>query len=200
MTDLETRLTDLGDNLDFDDADLVAGILDRLQPSRRRWSSVWLRAAAVALVVVAATAIAVPDARRTVADWFGFGAVSIQRLPDDAVQQADATFELAGPGDSSIEVVDGREILVSRFDARLPAPLLSKAIGTSTQVIAVEVDGHPGVWVGEGPHDVFYETDDGFGVTRTAGRTLLWQDGDVLFRLEGFLDLEAALEFAATLD
>lgn len=200
MTDLESRLSDLGKHLDVDDGDLVDGILDRLQPPTRRSGPVWLQAAAVIAILAAAAVFAVPEARRTVADWFGFGAVSIQRLPDDAVRQADAEFDLAGPGDSSIEVVDGREILVSRFDAHLPAPFLTKTVGASTQVFVVEVDGHPGVWVGEGPHDVFYETDDGLGVSRTAGRTLLWQDGDVLYRLEGFSDPDAALEFAATLN
>ena len=96
-------------------------------------------------------------------------------------------------------MVDGGEILVSRFDARLSCPLLTKSVGTSTSVVTVDVNGNEGIWIDEGPHDVFYDTNDGVGVERTAGRTLLWQDNDVLFRLEGFHDLESALRFAATL-
>lgn len=196
MTDLETRLVDLGDHLDIDDEHLVNDVLAQLRPNTDR--TPWLRAAAVIALAVAAV-IAVPDARRAVADWFGFGAVTIERLPDDAIERADATFELAGPGDSTIEVVDDREILVSRFDARLSTPLLTKSIGTSTAVVNVDVDGRPGIWIGAGPHEIFYETDDGIGVARTAGQTLLWQTGDVVTRVEGFSDLAAALEFAATL-
>lgn len=196
MTDLETRLADLGEHLAVDDEVLVADVLHQLRPSGRR--TAWLPAAVV-LALVAGAVMAVPQSRQAVADWFGFGAVTIQRLPDDSIDRADSSFELAGPGDSTIEIVDGREILVSRFDARLPTPLLTKSVGASTNVSAVDVNGRPGVWVDDGPHEILYETPDGIGRARTAGKTLLWQVDDTVIRLEGFGDLEAALEFASTI-
>ena len=197
MTDLESRLADLGEHIAVDDENLARDVLAQLRPSRDR--TPWLRAA-VLLALVVGSVMALPDARRAVAEWFGFGAVTIVRLPDDAIERADNSFELAGPGNSTIDIVDGREVLISRFDATLSAPLLTKSVGASTSVIAIEVLGRPGVWIGDGPHEILYETNDGIGVARSAGQTLLWQADDVVVRLEGFPDLESALEHAATID
>ena len=200
MNDLETRLTDLGDHLAVDETDTIDVVLARLQSSPPRTMATWMRVAAAVVAIATVAVVATPTARQAVAGWLGFGAVTIQRLPDGALDRADTAFELAGPGDSSIEVVDGREVLVSRFDARLTIPLLTKSVGVSTSVTVVDVGGRPGIWIGDGPHEVFYETDLGVGVERSAGRTLLWQADDIIVRLEGFEDLGTALQFAATLD
>jgi hypothetical protein len=93
--------------------------------------------------------------------------------------------------------VDGRAVLVSAIDGRLFEEGITKTVQSSDQVIEVRVGDHPGLWIGGEPHQVAYESPDG-GVmlTRVASNTLLWQDGSVLYRVEGFEDLAGALEFA----
>ncbi|MHB1090076.1 MAG: hypothetical protein ACYC0U_03215, partial [Ilumatobacteraceae bacterium] len=109
------------------------------------------------------------------------------------------TFELPGPGESRIVVFDGREILVSTIDGQLGGPIMQKRLGSSTSIIEVDVAGHLGLWIDGAPHQVMYETGDGnVVVERVAGNTLLWEVGDVLYRLEGFDNLDDAIEFAGT--
>ena len=62
------------------------------------------------------------------------------------------------------------------------------------------VNGEPGVWLEE-PHLVFFEDLRGRvrqSTGRLAGKTLLWQHGDVTLRLEGDLSKEEALRIART--
>ena len=55
------------------------------------------------------------------------------------------------------------------------------------------------MWIDGAPHEVFYRDGDGEVVfERFAGNTLLWQEGDVLYRVEGFPTLADALAYAAT--
>ena len=79
MTELERALVALGGELDFpSEPDLVAAVRARLErrPRRRR-----ALAFAVALVVVAfGIAMAVPQARSAILDFFRLGSVSVQRV------------------------------------------------------------------------------------------------------------------------
>jgi hypothetical protein len=57
------------------------------------------------------------------------------------------------------------------------------------------------VWIGGAPHDYVFEDRNGtpvFDTLRLATTTLLWQDGDVTYRLEATLTREQAVAIAAT--
>lgn len=201
MTNLEIRLADLAHALDIDDTGLVDSIVARvnrsssgLRPAHRRLQLV----AAFVLVVAAAIAL-IPESRRVVARWFGLNQVRIERDADLSVSSAPETFELPGPGESRIVVLDGREILVSTIDGRLGGRIMQKTLGSSTSIIEVDVAGHLGLWIDGAPHEVMYEASDGnVVVERVAGNTLLWEVGEVLYRLEGFDNLDNAIKFAGT--
>jgi hypothetical protein len=214
MIDLEHRLVSLGDELALDDADLVDQVLARLDEPGSAWRNgrPWIRVAAAAAIVVALIIAAVPAPRRTVAGWLGFDQVRIERRPDLSVPTEPDPFESTTvvptedgaaptvPDSLPVQNVDGREILVSVIDGRLDDGLLTKTLGSGTAIIEVDVAGHRGLWIDGEPHDVMFETPDGaFMSQRFAGNTLLWQVGDVLYRVEGFGSLDAALKFAATM-
>jgi hypothetical protein len=79
-------------------------------------------------------------------------------------------------------------------------PYLDKYLGAGG-VQRVPVGPDPGLWI-DAPHEVVYV--DGSGRTRLesarlAGRTLLWQHGDVVLRLEGDLTRAEALAIAGSL-
>ena len=75
---------------------------------------------AAAFVLIVAVAIAIhPDSRRVVARWFGLNQVRIERDSDLNLPPAPLTFDLPGPGESRIVMLEGREILVSTIDGQL---------------------------------------------------------------------------------
>lgn len=199
MTDLQTRLAGLAYVLDVDDAGLVDSIvscLDQSSPGlwfmRRR-----LQLAAAFVLVVALTIALIPESRSAVARWFGLNQVRIELDADLDLPSAPATFDLPGPGESRIVMLDGRQILVSTIDGHLGGPIMQKTLGSSTSIIEVNVAGYLGLWIDGAPHQVMYETSDGrVVVERVAGNTLLWEVGEVLYRLEGFDNLDDAIRFA----
>ena len=197
--DLATRLAQLGDELDFDDDPrLPDRVLARLHgpapgPSRKRV----LIGIAAAVLTASTAVVAVPDARHAVARWFGLAGVDIRIEPDLSLPPPSPTFDAPGPGESRVVVVDGHEVLVSAVSGALDEILIGKSVGASEQVTQLDVDGRVGLWVSGGPHEVMYVALDGTVlVERVAANTLLWQDGDVLYRVEGFTDLAAAVAFA----
>lgn len=210
MTDLETRLHELGDALDLGESDaVVAGLLERLddarEPSgatgRRSMASVWLRVAAVALVIVAGT-LAIPTSRDAIADWFGLDGVDIDQEPDLSVPPDAVPDDASVVGSGSMIVVDGLEIVIGEIDVGGDfdgEPFLTKTIGPDSGIERVEVNGNPGLWIDGDPHVVTYVDGDGDDVTeRFAGNTLLWHDDGVIHRVEGFPTRTAALAFATT--
>lgn len=75
---------------------------------------------------------------------------------------------------------------------------LEKLIEPDTTVEAVEVDGAPGAWF-EDPHVAIFRDTRGItreSTARLAGKTLLWQRGDITLRLEGELSKDDALQIA----
>lgn len=206
--DLIARLGALGDSLDLPverTSRVVDVVLARLdEPAsqtaplaadhdRRRWTLV----ASVALVVAVAVT-AIPDARRAVARWFGLDRVSVEIDPNLSPSSPAGTFTTPGPGESRVVIVDGRQVLVSAIAGTLDDVLVSKMVGSSDQVQSVEVVGWPGLWIAGVPHEVMYRALDGSVlVERMAADTLVWQEADVLLRLEGFTDLETALDYAS---
>lgn len=204
MNDLQTRLQHLGESLELDDERLVDDVLARLDGDhqasapRRDGGATWLRAAAVAVVVAAAVLLAVPDSRRAIADWLGLRGVRIEQDPELTVPAtAPAVRDAAPIGDAEVITVDGVEVMVSVIDGSFEPDLIKKTVAEGTDAFAVDVGGSPGVWIAGRPHLVVYERDGGSVATvRVAGNTLLWQDGDLIRRVEGFPTLDEALAFA----
>jgi hypothetical protein len=108
VTTLDQRLRALGDALDLDldagDGDgLADAVLARLdEPPPSVDGRPLLRVAAAVLIVLALVAVAVPSSRRTVADWFGFDGVRLERRPGaPAVSVPDPLDRNATAADSS---------------------------------------------------------------------------------------------------
>ena len=202
MTNLEVRLADLAHVLDVEEAGLVDSIaarLDRSSSSGERRAHRRLQMVALFVLIVAAAVALHPDSRRVVARWFGLNQVRIERDADLDLPSAPVTFELPGLGESQIIEVNGRQIMVSTIYGRLGGPIMQKTLGSSTSIVEVDVAGYLGLWINGAPHEVMYEASDGHVVVeRVAGNTLLWEVGDVLYRLEGFDNLDDALKFVGT--
>ncbi len=213
MTALEDRLRSLGTQLDLDDdprhmvTEVLARVADDGEAGPNRVGGglaarPWLRVAAGLVVLAAAVAVAVPSSRRTVADWFGLDGVDVERRPDVSVPlEAPAIDDTTpAPGSGGVVDVDGVSILVSEIDGRLDEAVISKTVGNATDVVAVTVGTDPGLWIAGRPHELAVFREDELLFERIAANTLVWQDGPVIRRLEGFDDLDGALEFAATID
>lgn len=198
---LETRLANLGKALDIDDRGIVESIdarLDRSLSANRRSVRRLVQIAAAAVLIFALVAVFHSDTRRAVANWFGLSHVRIERDADLDLTGTRVSFELPGPGESQIIEVNGRQILASTIYGQI-GRTMQKALGSSTSIIEVDVAGHVGLWISGSPHEVMYETFDGqVVIERVAGNTLLWEVGEVLYRLEGFETLDDALEFVGT--
>lgn len=186
MIDLERDLAELGDRLALDDDRLADDVLARVAgPASSRSTPTWLVAAAVVLAV-ASVALVVPSSRQAIADWFGLDGVRIEQEPG-----------LTVPPD--VELPAG--VLVDRFDGSLDEDVITKVLGGGTGIERVDVGGRPGLWIDGVPHEVVIRDGTGALVTRRfAGKTLLWQDGDTIVRLEGAPTLDEALRLAASLD
>ena len=92
--------------------------------------------------------------------------------------------------------VDGRRIAVSAVRRAADRQPILKTVGSSDQIREVTVDGHAGLWFAGVPHDVMYDAPIGeVVVERVAVDTLVWHDGAVLWRVEGFDRLPDAIEF-----
>jgi hypothetical protein len=105
----------------------------------------------------------------------------------------------ASPGLPETEET-GVGMLVMEFRGRIELPFLEKLV-RADQVQEVQVGGSPGYWI-EGEHIVTYLDARGATVeerSRLAGNTLLWQRGDVTFRLESALPIEEAIRIAESM-
>ena len=192
-------------------ADAVLARLDEPPPTRRRWTaavaalatvlaglslSPQVRAFAADLLEVAGIEISdeEPDS----------SPVPQQPLPgsrgsDLEQAAAAAVFPLSVPatlGDPDrVTVVDegrvvsmtwrGGAVVLDQFEGTI-GPVFSKQIG-DLDVVRVDVSGDVGAWI-PGPHDLMYVDRGGevvIATARLAGRTLIWGDSTVSFRLEG---------------
>lgn len=217
--DLEDRLVSLGEHLAVgdDEGDTLAeqvttrlnGVAVEVGQPRGRW----VRFAAALLLAVAIAAAAVPASRDTVAGWFGLDGVRIERGQDvetPVVPPVETSPEtslavpvdadvsgLPGPGASREATVDGRIVLVSVIEGELTSDVLVKTLGEDTQIVEVVVGDAPGLWISGAPHELAYQSPDGLiAFERVAGNTLVWQDDEMIGRLEGFGSVDAAIEFA----
>jgi hypothetical protein len=93
-------------------------------------------------------------------------------------------------------------LLVTEFRAQISPILMKKLFLIGTQLYSVTVNGQPGWWIEGKPHILLF-----FGPgnrviqdsIRLAGNTLLWQQGDVVVRLELAGDNQEALQIAQSM-
>ena len=126
----------------------------------------------------------------------------------DAVYVDDARLALAGakvmlvwgprPG---LPVAAGTDLglLITQFEGRTEPAFFKKVAGPETVIEEVEVNGGRGVWLEGEPHAVFYTDASGDvveEVVRLAGNVLLWERGELTFRLESALSKREALRIA----
>jgi hypothetical protein len=220
MPELDGALRELGRQIEFPATpDIASSIRGRLERPRR-----WLRPVAIALavlVVAIGAAFAVPPARTAILDWLGLRHVSIVRVDDlpptspvvrldlgRQVPLAQAPLWTLVPEEEPDKVfVDDGTVSLLWGDPKRPRLLLTelqgqafieKLIQPDTRVEPVTVNGHPGAWLEE-PHVVMFRDSKGRlrdDSARLAGKTLLWEHGELTLRLEGDLTKEEALRIA----
>jgi hypothetical protein len=107
------------------------------------------------------------------------------------------------PGIPASELLGGAGLLVTQnrgdVDEGLANKLVDSGLGRVTQL---KVGSDDGYWFFGQPHVFWYIAEDGSVVEdsrRRVGNTLVWQHGDVLYRIEGDIDQDAALEIANSL-
>ena len=91
-------------------------------------------------------------------------------------------------------------LVFSMFRGRVDDASFVKMLPPGTTVESVVVGGDRGFWIAGEPHQLSASTGPGqyFAVeTRLATNTLLWQHGDVTYRIEADIDRERALALAA---
>jgi hypothetical protein len=224
MPELDAALRELGRQIEFPPTpDLASQLRGRLERPRA-----WRRPLAVALavlVVAVGAVLAVPPARTAILDWLGLRGVSIVRVdelpPTSPVGRLDlgrrVTLEEAPPWTlvpdeepDSVWVDDGTVNLLwgTPDDVRLlltefrGEAFIEKLIEPNADVEPVSVNGLPGAWL-EQPHVVMFKDPRGRlrdNEGRLAGKTLIWQFGDLTLRLEGDLSKAEALRIARSAD
>jgi hypothetical protein len=105
----------------------------------------------------------------------------------------------AGPGLPKAQE-PGIGMLLMQFRGRIELPFIEKLVRTD-QVQEVQVGGSAGYWI-EGEHTLVYLDERGEPYeerSRLAGNTLLWQRGEVTFRLESALTREEAIRIAESM-
>jgi hypothetical protein len=99
-------------------------------------------------------------------------------------------------------LLEGAGLLVTENRGTLSNELAQKVIASGGALERVDVGGERGYWIAGAPHFFWYLADDGTWIEdsrRRVGNTLAWQRGDLLLRIEGAIDLETALEIAASM-
>lgn len=94
-------------------------------------------------------------------------------------------------------------LLLSVFRAQIEHEIVTKkTLGTGTTVEPIAVDGSRGYWLSGEPHALYYISNEGElreDLGRLAGNTLVWQHGDLIYRLESRLSKARALEVARSI-
>jgi hypothetical protein len=190
-----------------DEPDLAPRVLARLERPARRW---WLVPALAALAVAGAL-LAIPQTRAAILDFFRIGGVEVRRVETQpraperapelgrqvslATAQSTVDFPLLTPRDPFTAYVDGpmvnlrwrRYVLTQWHGEQLP--FAQKQLGPGSQTVGVEVRGETGLWITGARHEIVYRvpaTDQIVAKSRRlAGNVLIWEAGDVTYRLEG---------------
>ncbi len=130
--------------------------------------------------------------------------------PDPAIGPPDVAYVLgrrvnliwaSGPGLPETDV-NGIGLLISEFEGRVDPGFYNKIIDSGSRLTRVTVDGSQGWWISGAPHFFYYIDPEGNAVEdthRQVGDTLIWSTGDVTYRLESSLGMEAAISLAESL-
>ena len=96
----------------------------------------------------------------------------------------------------------GVGLLISEFRGRVESGYFSKILGGGTKLTRVTINGSPGYWIDGDPHFFYYIGADGESVDdthRVVGDVLMWTAGEVTYRIESGLDMDAAIRLAESL-
>jgi hypothetical protein len=100
-------------------------------------------------------------------------------------------------------LLGGAGLLVTQNRGMPDRNLAHKIVDTSDATVgSVDVEGSPGVWISGAPHLFWYLAPDGEFIEesrRLVGDTLAWERDGVLYRIEGAITMEHALEIAASM-
>ena len=100
------------------------------------------------------------------------------------------------------ELLNGAGLLVTQNQGSIDNGLAQKVVDTGGKVDRVLVGDHSAYWFTGSPHGFWYLSPDGeviFESGRRVGNTLAWQRGDILYRIEGDIELERALQIAGSM-
>ena len=81
-------------------------------------------------------------------------------------------------------------------------PTLAKVLGPGSHVRAATVRGRPGLWITGTHHEIAYLDRDGNirrDTARPTGHVLLWEEGGVTYRVEGFPTQASATSLATSI-
>jgi hypothetical protein len=221
MAELETRLQQLAGEVEWPSTPpLRLHLHSQARTERGRGRSVWVALAAI--LIALAVAFSVPPARSAILRAFHLGGVTVERVdvlppaqerplgadlgPLVDAEQANRALgtrirlpSLSGSprlhlraGVVSLLLATPRPVLLSEF--RSSGFVLKKIAATATHVESVTVGSASGLWIAGAQHVVVLPATP----ARLAGNVLVWQQGMILYRLEGRdLSKQAALELAA---
>ena len=220
MSELESQLRQLAAEVEWPQTPpLELALESRSRATRARVRPLWV--VVVAALVALAVAFSVPAARSAILRVLHLGGVTVvrvdvlppvqeQQLAADlgpAVDSQHAAAALGVPlrlpplrGSAKLHLRDGvvsvllatpQPLLLSEF--RSDVFLLKKLASSGTNVVSLDVGTAPGLWLGGAQHIVVFPATP----PRLAGNVLIWQQGMVVYRLEGRrLTRRAALELA----
>ena len=149
------------------------------------------------------TTVSIAEAER-------LGGLDLVLPTDPAIGPPNATFLFANrvalvwgerpglPPDPS----SGVALLISEFNGAVDAGFFTKVLDGGTTVAPVMVGGSPGYWIEGQPHVFFYTDPTGKFVDdthRSVGNTLIWNNGEVTYRLEAQVGMEEAVRIAESL-
>jgi hypothetical protein len=100
------------------------------------------------------------------------------------------------------DLLNGAGLLVTQNRGRIDSSLARKIVETGGVVDRVTVGAWPGYWITGTPHGFWYLAPDGDMISdsgRIVGNTLAWQRDDKLYRIEGDITLERALQIAESI-
>jgi hypothetical protein len=130
--------------------------------------------------------------------------------PDPRIGPPDAAYVFANrvalvwsarPG-LAVDPSTGVGLLLNEFRGSVDEGYYAKQLDSDATVTPVTVGGTPGYWISGAPHFFFYVDPNGKAVDdthRIVGDTLIWTVGDVTYRLESQLGMQAAIDLAESL-
>lgn len=151
------------------------------------------------------------DARRVRSIDDASREVGFPVLVPNALGPADATYVRRADGSAMAFLfygertgvpASGATLLIVQVRGSLETQLLGKGIGPGTRVEEITVGRGRGIWIEGEPHQVFFRAPNGdilVDTIRLAGNVLLWEQGDLLMRIESDISRSDALRIARSM-